>query len=219
VNIWGGFQVTAVALAFDQGSGVERQQDVRIIVNIAASFSVTSSRSGGGARPVFSCRALNLSTRTIALTSPVKVARGDKIVATIDHVGKVEGEVSSPLEGGFIMSIAATDEEREKLWRKIEWLEQHKNLDVSDKRASRRFVPRNPRAQMILSDGRVQRCHILDISVSGAAISVEQVPEIGSILAIGAIVGRVVRHFDGGFGIKFIENLSEDEVAALVNRV
>jgi hypothetical protein len=206
-----------MSLAFDPGSGAERPQDVRIIVNIPASFSVTS-RLGGGARPVFACRALNLSTRMVALTSPVKVAKGDKIIATIHHLGKLEGEVTSPLEGGFVMSITATDDEREKLWHKIEWLEQHKNFDISDKRAARRFVPQNPRVQMILSDGHIERCHILDISVSGAAISAENPPEIGSVLAIGAVVGRVVRHFDGGFGMKFIETLSDDDVAAFVNR-
>jgi hypothetical protein len=206
-----------MSLTYDPGTGAGRSQDVRIIVNIPASFSVTS-RSGGGARPVFACRAVNLSPRTVALTSPVKVEKGDKVLAIIDHLGKLEGEVSSSLEGGFVMTVTATDEEREKLWRKIEWLELHKNLDVSDKRTSRRYVPQNPRAQMILSDGRVERCHILDVSVSGAAIAVEQAPEIGSVLAIGSVVGRVVRHFDGGFGMKFIESLSEDDVAALVAR-
>jgi hypothetical protein len=211
------FQVSAMSLAYDPGSGAERPQDVRIIVNIPASFFVSSGRTGGGARSVFSGRAVSLSTRTVALTSPVRVAKGDKVVACIDQLGKLEGEVCSLLASGFVMSITATDEDREKLWRKIEWLEQHKNLDVSDKRNKPRFVPKNPHSKMISSDGRVERCKILDISATGAAISVEIVPEIGCILAIGAVVGRVVRQFKGGFAAQFVESLSDADLAALVN--
>jgi hypothetical protein len=206
-----------MSLSCGEGSGAERQQDVRIIVNIPASFFVSSGRAGGGARSIFAGRAIHLSTRTVALTSPVQVEKGDKIVACIDHLGKLEGEVCSLLACGFVMSIAATSDAREKLWRKIEWLDQLKNLDVSDKRNTPRFVPKNPRSQMISSDGRVERCKILDISATGAAVSVGSVPEIGCILAIGAIVGRVVRQFKGGFATQFVESLSEADLAALVN--
>jgi hypothetical protein len=210
------FRVTVMSLAYDEGRGAERPQDVRIIVNIPTSFFVSSGRAGG-ARSVFSGRAISLSTRTVALTSPVRVAKGDKIVACIDHLGKLEGEVCSLFARGFVMSIAATGEEREKLCRKIEWLEQHKNLDVSDGRTRPRFVPKNPRSQMISSDGRVERCKIIDISATGAAVAVENVPEIGCILAIGAVVGRVVRQFKGGFAVQFIEIMRDNNVAALVN--
>src|SRR6266851_9210973 len=106
----------------------ERRNDASIIVNIAGHFSISRRRAARGARSVFSCRAVNVSNREIALISPVGVAIGDQITAQIDHLGKLEGAVVRMLERGFVMSISARGEEREKLDDKIAWLDRYKNL-------------------------------------------------------------------------------------------
>jgi hypothetical protein len=62
------------------------------------------------------------------------------------------------------------------------------------------------------------KCVILDVSASGAAISADIMPAIGTVLAIGTIVARVVRHFRGGFGVKFAERQSDDCLNAMVRR-
>jgi hypothetical protein len=207
-----------MSLALDKVTPAERPQDVRIIVNIPASFTVSKRRAAGGARPEFACRAVNLGTREVALTSPVSVKLGDQIIAHIDHIGKLEGTVTRLLSHGFVMGISADDSAREQLRRRIEWLEKHKNLDVLDGRSKPRFVPRNPHAKMIFADGTVERCLILDLSASGASISAEKSPEIDSVLAIETNVSRVVRSFEGGFAVKFLEILNDDEVKTRVAR-
>jgi len=196
----------------------ERPRDVRIIVNIAAHFSVSSRRGAGVARPVFSCRAVNVSNRAIAFIAPVAVKVGDQITAQVEHVGKLEGAVICVLERGFVMDIAASDEEREKLDDKIEWLERYKNLDTTDQRADPRFTPAKRRTKMVFADGTTLYCLIRDVSASGAAISSDTIPAIGTVLAVGTIVGRVVRHFKGGFGVEFIERQSDDRLNAIARR-
>src|ERR1700722_1347211 len=196
----------------------ERRRDVRIIVNIAGQFSVSNRRAAGGARPLFSCRAVSVSKRAVALIAPVGVKIGDQIFAQLDHLGKLEGTVIRILEHGFAMSIAATDEEREKLDGKIAWLERYKNLDAAEQRTHPRFAPAKSRTKMLLADGTSIKCAILDVSASGAAISAEIIPATGTVLAIGTIVARVVRHFRGGFGVKFIERQSDDCLNAMVRR-
>jgi PilZ domain len=196
----------------------ERRKDIRIIVSIAGHFSVANRRAGGGARAVFSCRAVYVSNRSIGLISPVSVKIGDQIIAKIDHLGKLEGIVTHILARGFMMSIEASDEEREKLDDKIEWLERYKNLDVAEQRADARFPPAKTRTKILFADGTALNCQILDVSATGAAIAAETIPDIGSVLAIGTIVGRVVRHFKGGFGVKFIERQSDDSLNAMVRR-
>jgi len=57
----------------------------------------------------------------------------------------------------------------------------------------------------LLADGTVRTCFIIDVSVTGAAVSTDFVPEIGTVLAVGKAVGRVSRHFDGGFAVQFIQ--------------
>jgi hypothetical protein len=41
------------------------------------------------------------------------------------------------------------------------------------------------------------------------------VPETGTVLAVGSVVGRVVRHFVGGFAVQFIERQSRETVEAM----
>jgi hypothetical protein len=148
----------------------ERRKDVRIIVNVAGQFSMSNRRCPGGARPVFSCRAVHVSNQTIALVSPVEVQIGDQISADIEHLGKFDGTVARILNGGFVMRTAS-DEERDKLDDKIDWLERYKNLDTSDQRAHPRFAPAKRRTKMVFADGTTLYCLIRDVSVSGAAVS------------------------------------------------
>jgi hypothetical protein len=197
---------------------VERRRDVRIIVNVAGRFSLSDRRDAHGERRVFACRAVNLSPRAVALATVVDGKPGERVIAHIDHLGKLQGTVQRTLERGFLMNILATAEERERLADKIEWLEKHKNHEVTDKRAEERVVPVNPYSRMILPDGRRETCLVLDISVSGAAVSANTVPSIGTVLAIGAVIGRVVRHFEGGFAVQFIERQNPHVVETLVIR-
>ena len=122
------------------------------------------------------------------------------------------GLVTSVLQRGFVMSVNTKQHERRKLAAKIEWLQQHKNSEVREQRADSRFVPKDPYSRMILADGHVETCLILDVSVSGAAISADTIPAIGTVLAVGTITSRVVRHFDEGFAVRFIERQSRDTV-------
>jgi len=197
---------------------VERRQDVRIIANIAGRFMLSNRRDARGERRVFACRAVNLSSRAIALASPITAKLGDRVIAHIDHLGKLEGCVIRELERGFVMGISASPEEQDRLIDKIVWLDKHKNHEVPDKRGDGRMVPANPYSRMMLADGHQETCLVLDVSVSGAAISANTVPEMGTVVAIGSIVGRVVRHFEGGFAVQFLERQNPHVVEASVIR-
>jgi len=63
-----------------------------------------------------------------------------------------------------------------------------------------------------LSDGRTETCLVLDLSGAGAAISADTIPPVGTVLAVGTIVSRVVRHFDEGFAVQFIERQRPETV-------
>jgi hypothetical protein len=195
---------------------VERQSDVRIIVSIPGRYSLANRRDGRGERRVFACRTVIVSPRAIALAAAVNGKVGERVIAHLDHLGKVEGPIGRLLEQGFVMNIAASDEERSKLAAKIAWLKSHKNHEAPDRRADERMVPANPYSKMILANGGVETCLVIDLSVSGAAVSADTVPDIGTVLAIGSVVGRVVRHFVGGFAVQFIERQNRYTVEGMV---
>jgi hypothetical protein len=56
------------------------------------------------------------------------------------------------------------------------------------------------------------------MSVGGAAVSADVQPEIGTPLAVGACVGRVVRHLHDGFAVKFTELQNRAELEWRVAR-
>ena len=82
-------------------------------------------------------------------------------------------------------------------------------------RCARRRAAKDQRAD---ADGTVCGCFVIDMSVSGVAVSADIQPEIGMPLAVGACVGRVVRIFPEGFAVKFVEPQSRDDLERRVAR-
>ncbi|HEX3502849.1 MAG TPA: PilZ domain-containing protein [Xanthobacteraceae bacterium] len=196
---------------------VERRRNSRIIVSVPGTYILADHRNARGERRTYPCRAVNLSPEAIALAAPVRGYLGERTFATVDQLGKFKGSIVRLLDGGFVMSIVATDKERDNLAAKIDWFDQFKNFDVADQRADARFVPENPRSRIVFADARSEECFILDLSASGAALSAQTIPAIGSVLALATVVARVVRHFEGGFAVRFIERQDIQRLEARVN--
>lgn len=184
---------------------VDRRDDVRIIVSLPARFSLASRRDVSGDRREFACRLVNLSSKAIALATPVNGPLGERVILHVDQLGKIQGMIIRVLDRGFVIGVVAKQEERARLLDKIAWLDKHINYETPDVRKNKRIVPRYPYSTLILANGSVLTCFVIDMSVSGVAVSADIIPEIGMPLGVGRVVGRVVRHFAGGFAVQFIE--------------
>src|ERR1035438_3266842 len=98
---------------------------------------------------------------------------------------------------------------REKFASKLTWLEsKQRDPGIRDGRKQARIIPANPHSSLTFADGTVRNCFIVDMSMSGAAVSAEVQPPIGMPLAVGACVGRVVRLLPDGFAVKFVDRKS-----------
>jgi hypothetical protein len=195
---------------------VERPHNVRIIVSIPGRYNLANRRDSAGERREFACRVVGMSPQEMVFAAPVVGAIGERVIAHIERFGKIDGRISRVMERGFVITIAATDEEREKLAAKIQWLEHHKNHDLPEGRKHGRIVPREPLSRLVLADGSRLSCLVMDMSISGAAVSADLVPEIGLPLAVGSVPGGVVRHFAEGFAIRFIETLNPKQLESLL---
>jgi hypothetical protein len=207
---------SALALRANESPG--REKEIRIIVHITGRYSLANRRETTGNRREFACRAINMSPFTMALTVPVYGDIGDRVITYFDEFGELEGRIVSLLTSGFVMTIAATPEERARLTAKLAWLDKHKNHDVHDHRTHRRIVPRNPHSTLVLGDGSRLGCFVIDMSASGAAVSADVDLEIGAPLAVGKVVGRVVRRFAEGFAVEFIDRQDPDRLEHMVIR-
>jgi hypothetical protein len=195
-----------------------RRDDRRTIVSLPGRYSLDDGAIVKGERRLYACRAVNVSMRGLAVTAPVTAKVGVAVSADIDGLGRLKGIITREFRQGFVMSIVASDDERELLATKIDWLEMNKNLEIPDDRAHARFIPRRPHSLLMLPDGSMLPCFVIDISVSGAAVSADIMPKIGTVLAVGSVVGRVVHFFPGGFAIQFNAVQERQDVEALVIR-
>jgi hypothetical protein len=145
-----------------------------------------------------------MSSNGMVLAGPVIGAPGEPVTAYFEEFGKLQGSVLRTLYGGFAMSIVGTPAQRAQLETKLLWLEQHQNDDSRNARQHKRVVPLNPHSTLILADGAMLPCFVIDMSASGAAVSADIRPPVGMPLAVGKIVGRVVQRFAEGFAVHFV---------------
>ncbi len=197
---------------------IDREDDKSIYVSLPGRYSLVESTTPRIESRQFACRAVNISSSTIALTAPVTARVGIRVIADIEQLGRVKGSIFRVFDLGFAMNIEAGEQERDVLATKIDWIERNKDFEIRDHRSHARFIPRRPLSMLTLSDGSKIPCFVIDISVTGAAISADFVPAVGTVLAVGSVVGRVVRFVPGGFAVQFIQLQERQEVESLVIR-
>src|SRR3984893_15113879 len=131
-------------------------------------------------RREFPCQVVNMSPGGMALIAPVAGQPGERVIAYVDHLGRLEGVIARQFENGFAMTIAATMRKRDKLAAQLTWLANRHILSLPEDRRHGRITPRNPAGRLILANGVNTAVRVIDISESGAAISTVQRPELGS---------------------------------------
>jgi hypothetical protein len=174
----------------------ERRRFQRVRVDLSGRYMLPDRRE-------FPCQVVDMSPGGMALVAPVAGQPGDRVIAYVDHLGRLEGHIARILENGFAMSISATTRKRDKLAAQLTWLANRHMLALPEDRRHGRIVPRNPFARLVLPNGINVSVRIIDVSQSGAGIATDQRPPIGTLVTLGKIPGRVVRHLEEGFAIEF----------------
>ena len=126
---------------------------------------------------------------------------GERIIAYVDHLGRLEGHIARFFENGFAMTISATTRKRDKLAAQLTWLANRHILNLPEDRRHGRIQPRNPMARFVMPNGVNVTCRVIDMSQSGAGIATKERPPIGTIISLGKVQGRVVRHLEDGFAM------------------
>jgi hypothetical protein len=154
-------------------------------------------------RREFPCQILEMSPGDALVIAPVSGLDGEKVIAYIDHIGRIEGVIQSQVEGGFEMNIAASPRKRDKMAAQLTWLANKDVLDLPEDRRHERVVPDIRHSTVVLDDGRRYNCKIIDISLSGAAVELDVRPAMGTPVTLGRMRARVVRHFQNGVAVEF----------------
>src|SRR6185437_7109039 len=149
----------------------ERRRFQRVKVNLLGRYMLADRRE-------FPCQVVNMSPGGMAVIAPVSGAPGERIIAYVDHLGRLEGHVARVFQNGFAMTISSTTRKRDKLAAQLTWLANRQILSLPEDRRHGRIVPRNPVGRLIMPNGLNVSCRIIDVSQSGAGIATEKRPGI-----------------------------------------
>jgi hypothetical protein len=86
----------------------ERRRHQRVRVDLLGRYMLADRRE-------FPCQVTNMSPGGMALIAPIAGKSGERVIAYVDHVGRVEGVIARVFQNGFAMTIAATPRRRDKL--------------------------------------------------------------------------------------------------------
>jgi len=181
----------------------DRRRHQRVKVNLLGRYMLADRRE-------FPCQVVNMSPGGMAVIAPVGGNAGERVIAYVDHLGRLEGQIARLFQNGFAMTISATARKRDKLAAQLTWLANRHILGLPEDRRHGRIVPRNPVGRLIMPNGVNITCRIIDVSESGAGIATDQRPPIGTLVTLGKVQGRVVRHLEDGFAVEFTRLLHPD---------
>ncbi len=175
----------------------ERRHHQRVRVNLLGRYMLSD-------RQEYPCQVVNMSPGGMALIAPTIGHVGERVIAYVDHLGRLEGKIARTLVNGFAMTIQATPRKRDKLAAQLTWLANRELLGSIDDRRHGRVPPRNAAGRLTLPNGNNISVRVIDVSQSGCAIATDHRPGIGTQVTIGKTPGRVVRHLEDGFAIEYL---------------
>src|SRR6266849_3825267 len=114
-------------------------------------------------RREFPCQVIDMSPGGLAMIAPQCGRLGERVIAYIDHVGRLEGLITRTLPSGFSMTIAASQRKRDKLAAQLTWLANRHILDLPEDRRHQRIANGDQMVTLMMADGSQEQCAIVDL--------------------------------------------------------
>jgi len=183
---------------------VDRRRHHRVRLPLLGRYMLASRHEYPG-------QSVDISPGGLSLMTPVRGLVGERIVIYLEHLGRIEGQIVRHTEIGLALSISATIRKREKLAAQLTWLANHQGLGLPEDRRHERIVPRHSAVTVMIPARGEAAGRLIDVSLTGAGLSLAERPPLGTVITLGKTPGRVVRHFEGGIAVEFLLPLSPDD--------
>src|SRR6476661_1512988 len=153
----------ALAWKLPEPAQAERRRDYRVEVRLLGRFMRSD-------RKEFDCESIDASPNGIAFSSDAGVQLGERIVAYLNQIGRVEGRVARIFPTGFAIQMNVPPAKRDKLAAQLTWLANRQSLGLPQDRRHERIAPRDRYTILRLDNGREYTATLIDVSTSGAAL-------------------------------------------------
>jgi hypothetical protein len=133
---------------------------------------------------------------------------GTSVVLYIDGFGRFEGVVARPpkgewTEGKFGVRFNCSALKRERVAEQLTLYINNGTINESVLRRHDR-TPTKGMARFTRANGDVVNCEVLDLSLGGVSLATEVRPQLGELVLIGQMAGKVARIHERGIAIEFV---------------
>lgn len=163
-------------------------------------------------RPDFYAVTDDVARCGIRFKSAVVPAVGEFLTCSIRYAGSLESEVVRAGKHRFAVRVLRAEYPLKLFAQNLVDLAREQNARPLAERAAPRMVPRDQDVIVTTALGAILPGRLINISVSGAAVSLDEPLEIGTLVMIGSTPARVARTFDNGIGAAFLSPLSDGQV-------
>lgn len=177
---------------------------------VTGSYVLGNASERPSANPL-ACRLRAISPTEFVASAPAVGRIGEVVSASFGPFGALHGRISRHVADGFAVEIDGARAMQAELARRIEAFGQ-----TAERRATRRFMPAEPRSMLVPESGAAVPCLIVEYSAAGAMVSAEVRPAVGSMVTLGHMLCRVVRHFGLGFAVRFDNPHADDDIETLL---
>ncbi len=174
----------------------ERRRHQRVKVVLPGRYMLENRRE-------YACQTIDISPGGVAFAGEEKGRMGERVIAYLNQVGRVEGIITRHFDQGFAIQMKLPVIKREKLADQLTWLANRQALGMAEDRRHERIAPRFVHTTLRLPNGQEYVAKLVDVSISGAAMTVTASPPIGSPVIVGETPAQVVRQFTGGIAVEF----------------
>lgn len=176
----------------------ERRRHKRVALSLRGRYMLPDKRE-------FPCQVLNISAGGMMIACPEPGEVGDRIIAYIDEVGRLEGVVTRVEDNAAAIEFRVPRSKQERIVETLIWLKDVHSGHASETRRHHRIKPDASTSRLTLPDGSSHPCQVIDISMGGANLRVQAAPDVGATVMLGKMRARVVRVHGDGVAIQFLD--------------
>lgn len=127
--------------------------------------------------------------------------RDDRVICYLDNIGMLDGVVLHGRADGFVFQVVGNAERRSRIEARLTWLRNAGERE--DQRKAARIIPVHRDVRIQLVGDRVSEAVVADLSMTGAALLMDDRPQVGATVTVGKRYATVVRHTPKGVGVAF----------------